>query len=71
MSNVDGRIIACQRKNLTLIENDAKEMRKSHQNQDIHKAADLSLGALPNDNDTTCNGHLCSLCNRNEMTCIF
>jgi len=43
-SNNDGRIIECARKNLTLIENDARDMRKTYQVQEIHKAAELSLG---------------------------
>lgn len=44
VSDEDGRVIFCCRKNLTLVENDAKDMRKQYQVQITPKAADLSLG---------------------------
>ena len=42
-SSVDGRIIICARQNLTLLEDDARDLRKQFQIQEVPKTADLSL----------------------------
>jgi len=44
ISDVDGRVIVSNRKNLTLAENDARDMRKLWQVTMTPKAADVSVG---------------------------